>query len=315
MRFTPPLSSLRQLQYAVAVADTRSFRRAAELCRVAQPSLSAQLAQLEQALGTRLFDRDRRGVLPTRAGVEVIARARAVLLAAADLEETAARLHDPLSGTLRVGVIPTVSPYLLPRVVPALARELRRLSILWTEEKTDTLVERINAGELDGALLAVEAPLGELERQVVGRDPFVLATPMAHPLGKARGPVRLDELRDAQVLLLDEGHCLRDQALDICGRARAHELDFRATSLSTLCQMVASGAGVTLLPALAVPIETRRAKVRIRELRAPAPARTLAVVWRRGAASAPALQALAQVVAGVLAPTERAGAPAPAESR
>src|SRR5512138_90938 len=153
MRSAPYPGTLRQLQYVLAVAEARSFRRAAEACRVSQPSLSAQVAEAERALGVRLFERDRRRVLVTAAGEALVARARRVLLEADDLVEAARRGADPLAGTLRVGVIPTVGPYLLPRAAPALRKALPALQILWEEDRTPALVRRVAAGELDGALL------------------------------------------------------------------------------------------------------------------------------------------------------------------
>ena len=155
MSFTPHAASLRQLQYAVAVADTRSFRRAAQQCGVSQPSLSAQLAQLEGALGVRLFERDRRRVLPTPAGDALIERARRVLIDADDLVDAARRLGDPLAGPLSIGVIPTISPYLLPAAAPAIRRAHPRLSVRWVEDKTETLARELHAGRLDAALLAL----------------------------------------------------------------------------------------------------------------------------------------------------------------
>ncbi|HSZ80729.1 MAG TPA: LysR substrate-binding domain-containing protein [Polyangia bacterium] len=289
---SPPFS-LRQLQYAVAIADTLSFRRAAERCRVSQPSLSAQVGELEGALGVRLFERDRRRVLVTTAGHELVARARVVLREAEDLVEQARRAGDPLVGTLRLGVIPTISPYLLPRLTTAFRAGFPRLTALWTEDRTETLVRSLDAGALDAALLALEADIGDLEHESVGVDPFVLATPLKHALGARTTPVRAAELRDADVLLLDDGHCFRDQALSFCATAKAHELEFRATSLSTLAQMVAGGAGVTLLPSLAVPTEAKRAALRVRAFAAPAPKRTIAFVWRRRSPLGPALRALA----------------------
>jgi LysR family hydrogen peroxide-inducible transcriptional activator len=293
MSTAPPPFSLRQLQYAVAIADTLSFRRAAERCRVAQPSLSAQVGELEGALGVRLFERDRRRVLVTTAGHELVARARVVLREAEDLVEQARRAGDPLVGTLRLGVIPTISPYLLPRLTTAFRAGFPRLTALWTEDRTETLVRGLDAGALDAALLALEADIGDLEHEIVGVDPFVLATPLKHALGARATPVRPAELRDADVLLLDDGHCFRDQALSFCATAKAHELEFRATSLSTLAQMVAGGAGVTLLPSLAVPTEAKRAALRLRAFAAPAPKRTIAFVWRRRSPLGPALRALA----------------------
>lgn len=288
--------SLRQLQYLLAVADTLSFRRAAEECRVSQPSLSAQIAEIEDRLGVRVFERDRRRVLLTVAGQELVERARRVVVEADDLVAVARRAGDPLAGTLRVGVIPTISPYLLPPVTPRLRAKFPGLTLAWIEDKTEVLVARLQAGTLEAALLALEADIGDLERDVIARDPFVLVTPKDHPVGRGRGAVAPAELRNAEVLLLDEGHCFRNQALALCGKVRAHEGAFRATSLSTLVQMVAGGAGITLLPALAVPTEARRARLAVRPFLSPAPARTVALVWRRHSPIAPALHAVAAVI-------------------
>ena len=294
---TAPLPfTLRQLQYTVAVADARSFRAAASACHVSQPALSAQLAAMEDALGVRLFERDRRRVVPTSAAEPILARARQLLIEADDLTQVARGLGDPLAGTLRLGVIPTISPYLLPRVVPTLHRSHPRLTILWTEDKTDVLTERIQAGALDGALLALEARLPDLQRSVLGRDPFVLAAPAGHPLITPRGPAHAHDLDGAGVLLLEDGHCLRDQALSFCAKGRAQELGYRATSLTTLVQMVAAGAGVTLLPQMAVGTEARRSGLAIRPFARPAPHRTIGLVWRRGAATEVALKAVASTI-------------------
>lgn len=298
MNFAPHAFSVRQLQYAVAVAECLSFRKAAERCRVSQPSLSAQLQQLESALGVQLFERDRRRVLITAQGHAVVERARNVLREMDDLAAAAAQLGDPLSGTLRLGVIPTISPYLLPRITTAFREAFERLSVVWVEDKTSVLLARLDGGELDAALLALEAELGDVESAVVGADPFVLATPLDHPLGAKTTPAKPSDLRGAQVLLLDEGHCFRAQALELCGSSKAHELAFRATSLSTLAQMVAGGAGVTLLPAMAVATEALRAPLRIRPFAEPVPRRTIALVWRKRSPLAPALRQLAKVAAG-----------------
>jgi LysR family transcriptional regulator, hydrogen peroxide-inducible genes activator len=293
MMLSPHPYTLRQLQYAVAVADALSFRKAAERCHVSQPSLSAQLAQLEDALGVRLFDRGRHGVLVTTAGKALVDRARRLLVDADDLLQAAGQLGDPLSGPLRLGVIPTVSPYLLPLIAPALRRKHPALRPAWIEEKTDTLLHLLETGALDAAVLALDAEVPGLERDVIAQDPFLLATPVGHPLGKSSAPASPKELREANVLLLDEGHCLREQVLAICSRAKANELEYRATSLSTLTQMVAGGAGVTLLPKLAVPTESRRANLELRTFTAPQPHRTLALVWRRGASLTEALKEIA----------------------
>jgi LysR family hydrogen peroxide-inducible transcriptional activator len=293
MQLAPHPFTLRQLQYAAAVADTLSFHRAAARCRVSQPSLSAQLAQLEGALGVKLFERDRRRVLPTAAGARVLERARRLLISADDLLEEARRVGDPLAGRLRIGVIPTISPYLLPRLTPALRQAYPELTTLWIEDKTDTLVERLDAGELDAALLALEADIGALDHEVIARDPFVLATPPGHPLGTHRGPASASELSGTSMLLLDDGHCFREQALSFCERSDAQEMEFRATSLPTLAQMVAAGAGVTLLPMLSVDTEARPAGLRVRRFADPAPHRTIALVWRPSSPLATSLRQLA----------------------
>ncbi len=296
MTLGPPPFSLRQLQYAVAVADSLSFRKAAESCHVSQPSLSAQLAQLEAALGVRLFERDRRHVLVTAAGRQLIDRARLMLRETDDLVELARRAGDPLSGTLRIGVIPTISPYLLPRLTSAFRVAYARLTVMWVEDKTEVLVRRLDCGALDAALVALEAEIGVVEREFVGLDPVVLATPLGHPLGAKASPAKAAELRGQSVLLLDDGHCFREQALAFCSGAKAHELEFRATSLSTLAQMVAGGAGVTLLPRLAVPTEAKRADLRLRPFVDPPPQRTIALVWRKRSPLGPALRKLAETV-------------------
>jgi len=293
MNLGPHPFTLRQLQYAVAVAESLSFRKAAERCHVSQPSLSAQLAQMEEMLGVRLFERDRRRVLVTAAGREIIERARLILRETDDLIALARRSADPLSGTLRIGVIPTISSYLLPRLTAALRATYPRLTVLWVEDKTEVLVRSLEGGTLDAALLALEADVGDVEREIIGPDLFVLATPLGHPLGAKASPAKASELKGASVLLLDDGHCFREQALAFCSGAKAHELEFRATSLSTLAQMVAGGAGVTLLPELAVATEAKRAELWIRPFAQPAPKRTIALVWRRRSPLGPALRQLA----------------------
>ncbi len=293
MSFATHPFTLRQLQYAVAVAETLSFRRAAERCHVSQPSLSAQLAELEHALGVRLFERDRRRVLVTEPAREILARAQQLLREADDLLDCARRSGDPLASTLRIGVIPTVSPYLLPRLTTAFRAAHPRLTVMWAEDKTETLLAKLDAGALEAALLALEADLGDVAHAIVGEDRFVLATPLGHPLASSAVPATAAELRDADVLLLDDGHCFRDQALAFCARTRIHELAFRATSLSTLAQMVASGAGVTLLPEIALPTETKRATLALRPLAQPTPKRTLVLVWRKRSPLGSALSTLA----------------------
>lgn len=296
MPLAPHSFTLRQLQYAVAVADELSFRRAAERCHVAQPSLSAQIAQLESTLGLHLFERGPKRVLVTAGGREVIERARALLVAADDLASCAHRASDPLAGTLRIGVIPTVSPYLLPLAAKALRARLPRLTVIWREEKTVVLMAALAAGEIDAALLAFDPSMSELAHEVIAVDPFVLAVPRGHRLVSAREPITSAELRGDDVLLLDDGHCFRAQALEVCSLARAHASEVRATSLATLVQMVAGGAGITLLPALAAPTEARAADLVTRAIASGTARRTIALVWRRRSPLDTVLGALADVV-------------------
>lgn len=285
--------TLRQLQYASAVGGTRNFHRASELCAVAQPSLSAQLAGLEEALGVSLFERGRRGVLLTPAGEALLPRMEALLRDAEDLHRACRQFQAPLEGPLRLGVIPTLAPYLLPDVARTLRAVAPRLQPLWTEDQTDRLVSALHAGHLDGALLALEADLRGLDSLAIGFDPFVACLPSTHPLAAQQGPLAVGELPEGALLLLEEGHCLRTQALEACGRRRLEGEGYRATSLSTLVQVVASGLGLTLLPALAADLETRRADVVLRPLAPPVPGRTLGLVWRPGSPMATPLKALA----------------------
>jgi LysR family hydrogen peroxide-inducible transcriptional activator len=295
MKLAPHPFTLRQWQYAIAVADELSFRRAAIRCHVSQPALSAQVASLEGALGLRLFERTQRRVSVTVAGAPLLARARA-LLVDADALAAAARAADPFVGTLRLGVIPTVAPYLLPSAAPTLRAAFPRLTVWWREEKTEVLAALLRAGELDAALVAVVPEVEAFERAVVREDEFVLAMPKGHALAGA-GPLRSGALDGALVLLLDDGHCFRDQALAVCARANAQELGFRATSLSTLAQMVAGGAGVTLLPQIAVATEAARAALVVRRFVDPPPSRTLALIWRRASALGDALREVANRLA------------------
>lgn len=305
MQLAPHPVTLRQLQYVVAVADRKSFRRAAEDCHVAQPSLSAQVAQVEDLIGVKLFERDHRSVTLTAAGEAFVARARALLVMADDLTESARGLSDPFAGRLRLGIIPTIGPYFLGLAAPLLRKKFPKLGFVWAEEKTPVLVERLARGELDGAILALEADVGDLPHVVLGTDPFVLATAPDHPLAQKHAVVKPEELEGEAVLLLDDGHCFRDQVLSFCTRAGLDEASFRATSLPTLVQMAAGGAGITVLPSLAVEVENRHHALTIRPFAPKVPARTIALVWRKRSALEVALKAVGEAMKesyGKLAP-------------
>lgn len=276
---TPHDFSLRQLQYAIAVLDGGGFRRAAERCHVSQPALSAQILQLEAVLGIALFVRDSRGVRATEAGEVLLAQMRTVLDAADALVTHARRLSaSPVTG-LAIGVIPTMGPYLLPDLVPWLVAERPQWRIDWREDRTPALVKQLGV-DLDAALVALEAELGDVESVVIGRDQFALAVGPSHPLA---GTADIDAaaLSGQSVLVLDDGHCFRDQVLDFCSRSGAAEAGFRNTSLRTIAQVVAAGRGITLLPEMAVQAENSQGLLSIRRFRDPIPGRTIALVWPR----------------------------------
>jgi LysR family transcriptional regulator, hydrogen peroxide-inducible genes activator len=292
MKFRPPDWSLRQLQYALAVEETGGFRRAAERCLVSQPALSSQLALLEEALGARIFERGSRRILVTASGRILLEQARRVLIAAEELTSAAARLGDPLTASLRVGVIPTLSPYLVPELVGPLRVAFPSLQIIWHEAHTKELRALLESGDLDAAVVALESDLGEVDTEALGQDAFLLAVPPEHPLAARSAAVRLDDLLGETVLLLEDGHCLRDQTLRFCGDKMAAESGVRATSLSTLAQMVAGGAGATVLPRLALASENRHGRLVIRPF-TEAPFRTVGLVWRGRSPLRAALRRLA----------------------
>jgi LysR family hydrogen peroxide-inducible transcriptional activator len=295
--------TFRQLEYLVALADTLGFHRAAERAHVSQPALSAQIQQAEAVLGVRLFERNQRRVLLTPAGAMVVERARRVLRDAEDLL-AAARLHaDPFRGSWRLGLIPTVAPYLLPEILPGIRLAHPDLRLLLREERTPVLVQELQAGGLEAAILAEVPDLGDLVRVPLADDPFLLAAPPGHPLARKRR-IAMADLEQAPLLLLEDGHCLRGQALAFCAKSGAREADFRASSLATLMQMVAGGMGVTLLPSLCAPLERSRASLVLRPFVRPVPGRQLVLAWRAGSALAGALEAFAEELRATLAAKE-----------
>jgi LysR family hydrogen peroxide-inducible transcriptional activator len=284
--------NLRDLEYLVALAETRHFGRAAERCHVSQPTLSAQLRKLEALLGVALVERRPRRVALTAAGEAVVERARRMLQDAEDIRGLARASQDPLSGPLKVGLIPTLGPYLLPRVASKIAKALPKLALLLHEYQTAPLVERTLAGELDLAILALPAETRGLATRPLFEEPFLVAMPAGHRLS-ARKRVKAGDLEGEKLLLLEEGHCLRDQALEVCGHVGTEEQAFRATSLETLRQMVASGLGLTLLPGLAAegPFASTPG-LAVRPFVPPAPHRVIGAAWRRSTSRG---EAIAQV--------------------
>jgi len=296
VNFSPHAFSLRQLQYIVAVADLLSFHRAADECHVSQPSLSLQIAELERVLKIKIFERDPHHVALTAVGRDFVESARAVLRAADALRETARRCSDPFSGTLRIGVIPTISPYWLPELTPALQKAYPHLTVIWLEDKTHILMHALQSGAIDAALLALEAEIGDVEREAIAKDPFVLVAPAGNPLVMKRAPAKAAELRGAAVMVLEDEHCFGKQALEFCFRAQAQDHQFRGTSLATVISMVAGGVGVTLLPTLAVRSEVRINNLRVRRFSDTEAARTIGLVWRKKSSLTSALRKLASSI-------------------
>ena len=276
------LPTLRQLRYLVAIAEHRHFGRAAEACFATQSPLSAGLQELENRLDVKLVERSKRRVMLTPLGEQVVARSRVVLREAEDIAELASASKDPLSSPLRLGVIPTIGPYLLPRVLPPLRQRYPNLRLYLREDMTGRLLDALQDGEIDAALIALPFPTEELEVRELGTDPFLLACRSDDPLAKAK-PAELEHLPEDRLLLLDEGHCLREHALAACHLEPArHRDDFRATSLPTLVQMVANRLGITLLPKMAVDSGLLGGTGLIaRPLPDTLPARDIALVWRR----------------------------------
>ncbi len=274
--------NLRDLQYLVALADHRHFGRAAEACFVSQPTLSTQIQKLERELGVDLVERGPRQVMLTGAGEAVVEHARVALAEADTIRAIARRATDPEAGSLRLGLFPTLAPYLLPHVVSSLRHRFPNLELLLVEEKTDVVIERLLDGRLDVGLLALPVDRPGLQQELLFTEEFVLAVPADHPLALAGGPVDVSVLVDEDMLLLEEGHCLRDQALDVCQLTGARERrGFRATSLETLRQMVAAGVGITLLPELAVqPPVARSDDIALLRFTDPVPSRSIAMFWR-----------------------------------
>jgi len=284
---------LKDLRYLVAVADSHHFGRAAAKCFVSQPTLSAQLRKLEQYLGVQLVERRPRRVALTEVGLEVAQRARTMLASGDAIVTLAQTRRDPLAGSLRLALLPTIGPYLLPQVAPRIRKALPRLELMLYEYRTEPMLERLHSGEIDAGILALPVHDEALSSRELYLEPFVLALPEGHRLA-ARTRVRTDDLDGETLLLLEDGHCLRDQALAVCAHSSAHEKqDFRATSIETLRQMVAAGIGVTLLPLLACRGAYGSARgMTTRPFARPVPNRRVGAVWRKSSARIPAIEAV-----------------------
>lgn len=286
------LPSLKQLEYLVALANTEHFAKAAERCNITPSTLSAGIRELENVLGVLLAERTKRHVLMTPVGLEIAARGRLLLRDAEDVMALAASNREPLTGELKLGVIPTISPFLLPRVLPALNSQYPALRLYLREEQTASLLTRLHSGEIDVALIAMPYDIQGFASRILFEDEFKFACNQGHPLARKK-MVSINDLADQPLLLLEEGHCLRGHALDACQlRYRQERLQFEASSLHTLVQMVAAGIGVTLLPQLAVDAQiTRGTRIRLVPM-SRVSSREIGLVWRHSSLRAQEFEAL-----------------------
>lgn len=286
--------NLRDLRYLVALSEHRHFGKAAVACFVSQPTLSTQLRKLEEELGVVLIERSPGKIMLTPAGHDIAARARAIVRDVDQLRDAARRSHDPETGSVRLGLFPTLGPYLLPHAVPRIHARFPTLELLLVEEKSDELLARLRDGRLDAVLLALPVDDTHLHVETLFDEPFVFAVPVGHAYA-GRGSLRMKDLRNESLLLLEEGHCLRDQALEVCQTVGGGErAGFRATSLETLRQMVAAGVGCTLLPQLAVsaPVPVSTALC-VMPFAGRAPSRRIGMLWRKSSAMGGLLRSIA----------------------
>jgi len=298
--------TLRQLRYLSSLARHRHFGRAAAECAVTQPALSMQVRELERELGAELVERRPGEVALTDTGLDVAQRAEQILAAARDLVDFA-RHRDMLSGSLRLGIIPTLAPYVLPRVLPKLQAKYPRLRLEVRETQTKILLEELARGELDAVMLALPVEGADVETLALFDDAFLLAVPAADPR-PARTRVGVAEVDQKRLILLEEGHCLRDQALAFCAAPRRDApAGLGATSLATVMQMVANGYGVTLLPEVAVDAEGRDERVKLLRFTAPEPGRSIGLAWRRTSPRKKDFEALGKIVREALGVSARAG--------
>jgi LysR family hydrogen peroxide-inducible transcriptional activator len=296
--------TLRQLRYFASLARHRHFGRAAESCRVTQPALSMQIRELEEEIGVELVERRTGEIALTATGTEVARRAERILASAQNLVDFA-RHREILAGPLKLGVIPTLAPYLLPKLLPRLQSTYRSLELQLRETQTASLLDELISGDLDCAMLALPIDHADVDTFPLFKDRFLLAMPAGEP--KPRRPLKADDVDQHRLILLEEGHCLRDQALAFCsGRSHDAGSTFGATSLATVMQMVANGYGVTLVPEIATQTEARNKRVTLKRFAAPEPGRTIGLVWRKTSPRWRDFEALGQTVKQVLAVGKRA---------
>ncbi len=297
--FVGEIMNLKDLRYLVAVSEYQHFGKAAEFCYVSQPTLSGQIKKLEDSLGVKLIERTNKNVFITPLGKEIVEKAKQLLNQADELTAYAKASRDPLAGSLRIGTIPTIAPYLLPVIIPEIKKCMPDLKPLLFEDQTHRIVKKMNDGELDMLILAVPVETGKLEVENLFHEPFYLAAPADHDLAN-KDNVSLNDIHDETILLLEEGHCLRDHALEFCNISQSDdELAFRATSLETLRQMVASKAGITLLPALSVTnkaVSFNSELISYKEFNDSKIGRDIAVIYRKNTVRVDAIEKLTEII-------------------
>ena len=289
--------TLQELKYLVALAEHGHFGKAAESCFITQSTLSTQIKKLEDFLGVTLFDRSLKRVTPTPIGKEILQAGRNIVEEADRIRELSKHAQDPMSRTIHLGVIPTLGPYYLPHALTLVHKKHPGLRMLLREEMTPQILEHLLDGKLDAGLLALPVTDDSLRVEPLFYEPFYAALPAGHALAK-HAVLKVSDIMGEKLLLLDEGHCLRDQALDVCGSGSRGREEVRATSLETLRQMVGMGLGLTLLPALSVDAGPRvnRKAVEVRPFKTPPPGRTIALVWRKRAPFPETFERLAQTL-------------------
>jgi LysR family transcriptional regulator, hydrogen peroxide-inducible genes activator len=286
--------NIKDLKYLVAIAELSSFRLAAERCFVSQPTLSMQLKKLEKELGVQCFERTNKAVMLTSNGAKLVKQAKLILHEVDNLTRISANLKDPLAGEFTLGMIQTVCPYMLPELLPCVKRSLPKLDLLVVEGKTDALLAMLADGELDAVILALPIDSDKFVIRELFTEEFYLAVPNDHALAD-RKKIRLNDLENEPLLLLEEGHCLREQALDVCQFAGVKEYTgFHATSLDTLTRLVESGAGITLLPQMAA--SSCHADIKLKSFARPLPSRSVGMVWRSQAVRKLCCEALANIL-------------------
>lgn len=291
------MMNTRDLQYLVALSQHKHFGKAADACFVSQPALSMQIRKLEESLGVKLLERNNKSVLLTDTGLAITERARSILNQIDELRDLAKSSKDPFSGELKLGIIPTLAPYLLPLIVGPLSKKFPRVSFYLHEQQTAVLLEKLKTGQLDAAFLVHPVNQQKLSSSLLFEEEFMLTVSATHKLAK-RKFIKQQDLDSQDLFLLEEGHCMRDQTLALCHKMNAAESQhFRATSLETLRHMVAAGNGMTLMPKLA---QQANASVVYVPFQAPKPVRTIGLYWRVDAAKIVLLQELAQQVKKIL---------------